>query len=262
MWGTGCEPDPVDERDRDYALGVEHLPVGVPPSATCEHLFGVPFDQNGHNSCITQGIAKAMYAAHLRAGHADPPNLCRFLLWAQLRGEAMLQDNVGSYIRKGFKKLNAEGFCKEEYWPHDTDTGPEARFRKKPSRNARRMAHDQREAGQLTVYRRIYETGADRIERVKGCIANDQLVVFGTSVDRDFVQNHFDAMSPLDPPRSDIAGGHCMDVVAYDADTFLIGNSYSTRWGRGGFCYFTADYLTDLVTRDLWTVEKAPWFTG
>jgi hypothetical protein len=184
------------------------------------------------------------------------------LLWAQLRGEAMLDLNIGSHIRKGFQKMNEEGFCQEKHWPHDADTGEHARFRKKPARDARRMAHDQRERGQLTRYRRIYEVGPARIERIKGCIANNRLVVFGTDVDRDFTANRFDAMTPLDPPSGNIAGGHAMDVVAYDAgDIFLIGNSYGTRWGRGGFCYFTADYLADPRTRDLWIVEKAPWYT-
>jgi hypothetical protein len=259
-WGIGCDPDPEDPRD--LPLGTDLTPLAAPPSATCEDLFGIPFDQNGHNSCITQAIAKAVYAAHRLDGHDDPPNLSRFHLWALLRGETMLDMNVGSHIRKGFKKMNEEGFCKEAYWPHDTDTGEDARFRQKPSRLARKMAHDQREKGQLTRYRRIYESGYDRIDRFKECVANRRLVVFGTDVDRDFTSNRFDATKPLDPPSGNIAGGHAMVIVAYDADTFLIGNSYGMRWGRGGLCYFTADYLVDPRTRDMWVVEKAPWYTG
>lgn len=262
-FGLGYIPDDEDERDRPFAVGSEHLPIMAPPEHDARHLFGEPFNQNGHNSCITQGVAKAVRGAHVKAGHLEPPNLSRFLLWAQLRGEAMLADNVGGQIRTSFKRMNEEGFCKEEYWPHDTDTGPEARFRKKPARNARRMAHDQREAGQLTIYRRIYESGYDRIDRLKACVANDMLPVFGTNVDRTFTSNRFDPTVALDPPTSDIAGGHCMDVVGYlPGDIFIIGNSYSTRWGDQGFCLFTADYLTSLLTRDLWVVEHAPWFTG
>ena len=158
--------------------------------------------------------------------------------------------------------MNEEGFCQEIHWPHDTDTGPDARFRKKPARNARRMAHDQRESGANTVYRRIYEGGYDRIERVKGCVANGMLVVFGTDVDRDLTGNDFDADKPLDPPTSNIAGGHAMCVVGYlPGDVFIIGNSYSKRWGDNGFCLFSADYLVSILTRDLWAIEKAPWYS-
>jgi hypothetical protein len=262
IYGTGYIPDDADERDREYAVAAEHLPVAAPSSCDLRPLFGKPHNQNGHNSCITQAIAKAVRVAHIQAGHPDPPDLCRFLLWAQLRGELLLDQNVGSQIRKGFKKLNAEGFCQEKHWPHDHDTGPEARFRKKPSRNARRMAHDQREKGANTIYRRIYEGGHDRIERIKGCNANGMLVVFGTDVDHDFTGNHFDPTVALDPPTGNIAGGHAMVVVGYlPGDIFIIGNSYSDRWGDGGFCLFTADYLVSILTRDLWMIEKAPWFS-
>lgn len=261
-YGLGYIPDDKDERDKEYAVSAEHLPLTAPEEADLRPLFGDPYNQNGHNSCITQGIAKAVRVAHIQAGHPDPPDLARFLLWAQLRGEALLDQNVGGQIRNGFKRMNAEGFCQDKWWPHDTDTSEDARFRKKPGRNARRMAHDQREKGANTVYRRIYEGGYDRIEKIKGCIANGMLVVFGTDVDRDFTNNRIDPTLPLDPPRTDIAGGHCMDVVGYLlGDIFIIGNSYSGRWGDGGFCLFSADYLTDYMTRDLWMIEKAPWYT-
>lgn len=261
-YGLGYIPDDEDGRDRDFAIGADHLPVTAPGTCDLRPLFGDPYNQNGHNSCIVQGIAKAVRVAHIKAGHTDPPDVCRFLLWAQLRGEALLDHNAGAQIRTGFKKMNAEGFCQDEYWPHDHDMGPEARFRKKPARNARRMAHDQREKGANTIYRRIYEGGYDRAERIKGCIANDMLVVFGTNVDRSFTSNAFDPTVALDPPTADIAGGHCMDVVGYlPGDIFIIGNSYSGRWGDQGFCLFTADYLTNLQTRDLWVVERAPWYT-
>jgi hypothetical protein len=261
-FGLGYFPDDEDERDREYALSAEHTPFAAPESKDLRELFGEPHNQNGHNSCITQAIAKAVRVAHIKAGHADPPNLSRFLLWAQLRGAEMLADNVGSQIRKGFKRMNDEGFCQEKHWPHDHGTGPDARFRKKPARNARRLASDQKEKGANTLYRRIYESGHGRIERIKDCVANDMLVVFGTDVDRSFVSDSFDPTVPLPPPRGDIAGGHAMCVAGYlPGDVFVIGNSYSSRWGDGGFCLFSADYLADIVTRDLWVIEKAPWFS-
>ncbi len=261
-YGLGYFPDDADERDREYALGVEHLPVAAPEQVDLRDLFGEPYNQNGHNSCITQAVAKGVRVAHIQDGHPDPPDLCRFLLWAQLRGELLLDQNVGSQIRKAFKKMNADGFCQEIHWPHDHDTGPDARFRMKPSRDARRMAYDQREKGANTVYRRIYEGGYDRIDKIKAANANGMLVVFGTNVDRDFTGNRFDPTLPLMPPTTDIAGGHAMAIVGYlPGDIFIIGNSYSRRWGDEGFCLFSADYLVNIQTRDIWVVEKAPWYS-
>jgi hypothetical protein len=263
MYGLGYVPDDQDDRDREYAVSSDHLPLAAPGSYDARHLFGDPFNQNGHNSCVGQGIAKGVYGAHVKAGHVDPPNICRFLVWAHVRGPLRLSANVGGQIRTGFKKMNAEGFCKEEYWPHDHDTGPEASFRRKPPRNARRMAYDQSEKQQLTVYRRVYESGSDRVERLKACVANDLLPVFGTDVDGDFANNRFDPSVAIDPPTGNIVGGHCMVVVGYlPGDVFIIGNSWSKRWGDGGFCLFSADYITSGLTRDIWVVEKAPWFTG
>jgi hypothetical protein len=124
------------------------------------------------------------------------------------------------------------------------------------------LAHDQRNKGGNTIYRRIYDGGYDRVDRIKACNANGKLVVFGTDVDRNFVNNKIDPTMPLAPPRSNIAGGHCMVVVGYlPGDIFIIGNSYGSGWGNGGFCLFGADYMTDLITRDLWMVDKAAWFS-
>lgn len=261
-YGLGYIPDDEDDRDEQYAVSSEHLPVAAPEKVDLRPLFGDPYNQNGHNSCITQAIAKGVRVAHIQDGHQNPPDIARFLLWAQLRGLMFLNDNVGSQIRKGFKAMNDEGFCQDKWWPHDTDTGPEARFRKKPSRNARRMAHDQREKGGNTVYRRIYEGGVDRIDKIKAVNANGKLVIFGTDVNRKFVTNNFDPSFPLYPPKSDIAGGHAMAVAGYlPGDIFIIGNSYSSGWGDGGFCLFSADYLTSILTRDLWMIDRAPWFS-
>lgn len=262
MRGLGYVPDEPDVRDENYAVGAGDMPDLVPDAIDLRAEFGAPYDQNGHNSCIEQAIAKAVRVAHVTDGYEDPPDMARMLLWAQVRGEMLIDKNVGSQIRTAFKKMNAEGFCQDKWWPHDTDMGADARFRQKPSRQARRMAYDQREKLGSTVYRRIYDSGDERIERVRGCLANCELVVFGTDVDHDFVHGRFNPAVPLQPPVRNIAGGHAMCIVGYlPGDIFVVGNSWGSHWGNGGFCLFSADYVTSLITRDLWTVYKAPWYS-
>lgn len=261
MYSFGWIPDDEDKRDKPLLVGADWSLA--PASYDATHLFGTPFDQNGHNDCVAQAVVKTLRAAHIRDGHVDPPNASRNLLWALCRGEMRLADNVGTQIRTAFKRLNSDGFCQEKYCPYSMDNGPDAPFRHKPPRNARRMAYDQRARGGNVLYRRIYEVGPSRLDRVRECVANDRLVVFGTEVDREFASDGFDPSVPFDPPVGETVGRHALVIVGYlPGDLFKIGNSWGIAWGDGGFALITGDYLASLLTRDLWVPEAVPWFTG
>jgi hypothetical protein len=261
MMGLGWIPDPVDARDAEFALSLDHL-FGAPGEhGSCEELFSrSPANQNGQQSCVVQVIAQTVRAAHVKAGKDRPPTLSRHGVWWPCRKLARRQqDNVGTHIRTGFKVLNAVGFCAEKYWPHSLGMGEDAAFRTQPPAAAQRMMADQRKGKQKTVYRRIFEVGTDRIDRLKRAVDAGFPPIFGTDVGKDLVHGDIDPFVPIGPPSaSDVAGGHAMIVGAYHGDDFKIRTSWGDVLDNGWF-WMSAAYVARW--RDIWVVEAAPWYT-
>lgn len=257
--GFGWLPDDDDPRDFAFAYAAAAVAAVAPPyEASAEHLFAAdPLDQNGHNSCVVQVIAQGMYAAHVKAGHPDPPLLSRHHLWHPCRRAKRAQnDNVGTQMRTPFKVMNALGFCQEKHWPHDLSMGEDAAFRKTPATIAQQMAHDQKQ-GDKTVYRRIYELGSARLDRLKRSIVAGQPPMFGTGVGRDLANDQIDPHTPIGPPDV-IAGKHAMIAGAYHGDDFKVRTSWGEHCDRGWF-WMNAKYVADWA--DIWYIERAPWYS-
>jgi len=258
--GFGWIPDEHDERDFRFAYAAVAVPAVAPPSsASAVHLLpSDPCDQNGHNSCVVQVLTQAMYAAHVLAGHPDPPLMSRHHIWHPCRRLVRAQQsNVGTKIRTGFKVMNALGFCQERYWPHDLAMGEDAPFRKTPSSIAQQMAHDQKDGVQKTVYRRITDLGDARLDRIKRCIEAGRPPIFGTTVGTDLVEDLIDPHTPIGPPTV-IAGRHALIAGAYDGDDFKVRTSWGDHCDRGWF-WMNAEYVAQWA--DIWYIEKAPWYT-
>jgi hypothetical protein len=261
--GLGYKPDLDDERDGLYALKAHHLPVASPPpEADCLQLFaGLPLDQDGQNSCIAQVIAQAIRAAHVRAGHPDPPLISRHDVWYKYRfRRGWHQQNEGGYIRDGFHGINDTGFCQEKHWPHDLSLGPDAPYLLQPPTIAQQHCEDQRNKSEGRVsYRRLTEVGDARIERLQQCVASKLPPVFGTDVGSPLTDGAFDPNKPLGPPEwEDIQGGHAMICGAYRGSDFFV----RTSWGPfalAGWFWMNAAYVQQW--RDIWLVDAAPYFS-
>lgn len=225
-----------------------------PPSANIRHLVVDVLDQGGLASCTAHSILQAVRCSHVKQGITNPELGSR--LFSYYLSRAYHHDtgnDSGTYLRLFFQALLKFGFCRESVWPYsDSDS----LFSKMPSGAAFRAAFDQKNP---TAYRRISETGADRLDAVKRAIAGGYAVCFGTDVDSAFVRNQL--AEPLQPPMGNIAGGHAMVVGGYDGDDFEIVNSWGTGFGNAGWCIFSGDYLTADCTRDLWILQTAPTYS-
>lgn len=84
------------------------------------------------------------------------------------------------------------------------------------------------------------------LEHVKGALARQHPVVFGTSLpNRCFEEAGRTGVMPT-PTAAEVEeaaqrGGHAMLLVGYDdgARTFIVRNSWGPTWGQGGYCTMT-----------------------
>lgn len=256
-----------DKPDHDFAQISDSL--GAPPASASLRPYVVEvLDQGRLGSCVAQSGFQAVRISHVHQlrhnPHAplatDVPEIGSRLFGYYLARAVhhMSAFDSGTHLRTFFEVLNKFGFCPESVWPYDDDKSvARPAFMRMPPTRAFRAAFDQRSP---THYRRIYGTGAAKIDEVKHAISLGHAVVFGIDVDRDFVDGRFDPTVPLDPTRSSVVGGHAMTVVGYSGDTFDICNSWGTDFGDDGFFAASADFIVE--SRDDWAVESAPHYSG
>lgn len=258
MARLGYLPDPRkllhEEPDWDAidVLGSD----AVVEQASTRHLIVDVLNQGGLGSCVANAIFQAIRASHVRQGVVSPKLGSRLFGYFFSRAfHHMTGHDSGTHLRTFCQALNKFGFPAEESWPYDD--GGES-FKRVPSSKVVRLAYDQKSP---TSYRRIYESGYERIEAIKRAIKAEHLVCFGTDVSEAFAQGN-DGVTPIDPPTSEpIAGGHAMCVTDFRGDDFGILNSWGAGYGQDGYVRFTADYLAWNQTRDLWVIEHSPSFS-
>jgi C1A family cysteine protease len=69
------------------------------------------------------------------------------------------------------------------------------------------------------------------------------------------VYNHSDQMW-IQNPGDTFIGGHCMLVVGYDANSFIIRNSWGTNWGNQGYTNFPFNQWG--IQWEVWTCTSYP----
>ena len=85
-----------------------------------------------------------------------------------------------------------------------------------------------------------------------------QPVVFGFRVFASFESDAVARTGVVPMPGADEAllGGHAVVAVGYDADRFVVRNSWGSAWGDDGYCTMPVEYVTDpVLAGDLWVLE-------
>lgn len=190
-------------------------------------------------------------AAAKAEGRAPKPpiQVSRLFIYSMARGimdddgdgKTDLNLDNGTYIRLCFDVLSRYGVCDESVWPYD-----ESKVFTPPSFKALRQAVGHR----IHSYYRIAETGQARLDAIIKALRGNHPVVFGTVVDRDFLNEK--TSSPVKIPTGEILGGHAMIIVGYKGGNFLVKNSWGKNWRQGGFTLFTPEYLAWERTTELW----------
>ena len=238
----GYLPDPEDPRDLPFdSLSAQRVPREVSLEERC-----VPIpNQFGTSSCVGQATRQGFGTEEARHGGADPASAMGIYLNA--RAEHGVEGvDAGTNVRAAIKSLTKFGPLRERDWPFD-----EAKINKRPSWRAYRNAHDGK--GPQGYYR-IWEIGESRLNAIRGALAAEHPVVFGTDVAESFTADSGDFRIDRPDSSEPIAGGHAMCLVGYKEDMFRVANSWGTGWRDGGFAWLTESYMSWVKTRDLWVI--------
>ena len=261
MRGLGYLPDPQKQVAEDWSA-TELLGAGsIAREASARHLVTDIFDQGALGSCTANAAMQAVHASHLKQGApAETPYGSRLFAYYFARAtHHETANDSGTWLRAVFECLNKFGFCPESLWPYED--GNPGRFQRVPNMAAVRAAFDQHAP---TQYRRIYETGYERVEVIKRAIMAQHLVCFGTQVTQAFCDDRgANNGNPIDPPANGapLAGGHAMCVGEYTEKDAGIVNSWGRGFGQDGWFRMSWDYIVWNRTADLWIVESAPRFS-
>lgn len=188
------------------------------------------------SSCAGNATADAVEVVDSVAGRPRV-ELSRLFVYAMARTlHQKLGEDNGTYIATCFDVLSRYGICSEEIWPYD-----ESKVFVSPSLKAMREAAGHR----IHSYYKITGGGQDRIDQCISALKSKAPVVFGTLVDKEFVNHVGEGIVGI--PKGDIVGGHAMILVGYDAQkkAFILKNS----WG----CY---DEETEVLTSSGWSYFK------
>lgn len=256
----GYIPDPVDERDWDFKQLLSAQPMATVVEAI-DWREKVPeiLNQGLLGSCVAHGVLGAIRLKQVFNGVQDPKLGNRLHVYAGARAYIGTRDwDSGSHIRDAFRFINAAGFMPED----ETDDGYDAsKFKELPNPREMRLMHDQRNKleGQVAYYR-ITERGEDRKSALKLAMSSGGIPVVGTATTDDFLEYESGILRKPEPSQRQ-TGGHAFYLVGYTPTHVIVANSWDEDWGLNGFLHLGWDYVMWDETRDIWIVNKAPYYS-
>jgi hypothetical protein len=206
-------------------------------------------DQKAYGSCVAHAGQTALEIAFSRAG--KPADLSRMYLYYYVQKLAGTLGTVdGGYPKDLGYILENYGVCSETTWPYD-----KSQLSVPPSQTAFAEAALFVPPGTVG-YTKLYG-----VEEIKRAICKGMPVVFGMAVHTSFnilgpnwKLHTWDTNVP-------VVGGHAVCCIGYDdaSQRFLCENSWSSKWGDGGFFGIPYGFVQpSLVVYEAYTFDKLP----
>ena len=253
--GLGYLPDEPDDRDLELSVLLGVSEVEPPGSFMENNIFVDGIEGQIGESCVGFSSSKGVQTCwNIKAGKTGALMPSPGFTWFNSRKQHGAEDdNSGTYIRLAFKMMNKIGICSEDKWPNSK---LEFDYGVQPDARAYRAAFDQRAP---LGYYRVAGLGRERIRAMKLALWKGHPFVFGTAVDRSFLDAKDHVV--LDIPEGELIGGHAMLATGYDEVGVYGPNSWTKDWGNNGWFGLTWDYMTWPQTRDIWAIDAPPLFS-
>lgn len=243
----GWKPDIGDHRDRFRVPKPRTDPL--PDLVDLRDKFPPCYDQGDLGSCTANAIAGLLEFAQLKqpgGGNNFTPSRL-FIYYGERVIEGTIKEDSGAMIRSGIKVVADDGAPPEEMWPYDI-----SKFTKKPSVKSRREAKKH----QAITYERVCQ----RIDDIRGCLADGFPFAFGFSVYEGFEGDEVAKTGVLAFPKPDerMLGGHAVVGCGYDHEqqTVLVRNSWGDDWGQKGYFTMPYEYVLDHnLADDMWEIR-------
>ena len=242
------------------------LPVNADLKTYCSKLTSIlPYDQGQLGSCTANAFCGAYcLLEQIKQGSATfHPSRLYVYFYERLEEDPKhnqkdLSDTGGDVV-DGVSYIQQFGVCQESLWPYDDtneqtkpnlssypyDTPPKSDYKTDASKH------------KISTYHTI-PIDEELVNNIKQSIVNKTPVLIAVAVYKSFESEitaktgHVTIPNPLnynDPndSRDPFLGGHEMCLIGYDDKTksFLVMNSWGSKWGQGGLCLMPYDYLTN-----------------
>ena len=215
-YSLNAAPDAPDIRDRPFEPSLVSVPDTLGPDRASLTIL----DQGQEGACTGFGLAAVVNLQRRLKYGVEAALVSPRMLYEMAKrfDEWTGEDYEGSSIRGALRGFYNNGICTAESWPYEgSDPGHLTLDR---AREARQIS--------LGAYYRVRPDIAEMHAAL-----NEAGVVYASARVHEgwFVAND----GVIEPQPLIPNGGHAFAVVGYDADGFLIQNSWGPGWGDDGF---------------------------
>ncbi len=245
MKGLGWRPDIPDIRDFTFESAIIKK-KSFPSSVDLRNHADMPpiYDQGELGSCTAQSVGALCDFEYGRDYNYSPSTL--FLYYVTRSLEGTVEVDNGATIRNTIKAANAFGVATENFWPY-----LEPKFKDTPPDTVFELAATHQALG----YKRVRQ----RLDDLRECIAEENLVAFGMSVYETLYKITKKKCILEQPDYSmSLLGGHAITLVGYDdkKELFTVRNSWGSVWGDAGYFYIPYSViLNSFICTDFWTIN-------
>ena len=234
-YALDAAPDAPDIRDRIYQPTLASVRDKLMPDRSRMTIL----DQGKEGACTGFGLAAVVnFQRRLKYGSKIPLVSPRMLYeMARRFDEWTGEDYEGSSIRGALRGFLNSGVCLEEDWPYDaTDAGVLTLERACAARNIVLGAYYRVQPRITDMHAAIHEAGA---------------VCASARVHNGWFNPVKGRIVPQ-PPL--LQGGHAFAIVGYNAEGFLVQNSWGPGWGNDGIALWEyADWARGIA--DCWVLR-------
>jgi C1A family cysteine protease len=170
-----------------------------------------------------------------------------FIYYNERAREGTIGTRAPVSLRDGYRALVQRGVCSETLWPYLV-----SKYAHRPPAVCYRTAKRHKPA----AYQRIHQ----QLDHLKTCLAEGQPFTVAMVVYPGFASHSTRRTGIVPWPRrsEQPLGGHAVLAVGYSdrRSSFLIRNSWGSRWGLGGYFWLSYRYVLDSqLVWDFWTLR-------
>lgn len=254
----------------DYGLGVKideagynkvklaHVSRGdfkaLPRKVSLKKYCPTPGNQGKTGTCVawssTYGARTIIYAMEHGITHQKQINQIAFspsFVYNQIRDKGDSSCKSGTYVYDAMQKLKKQGTLPLKDFAFDCNRVPKPADKTKASKY------------RIKDYHRLFFSSAkNKVAMVKRSIASGNPVVVAMKIGFTFTYAKGVYRDPA--PETARRGGHAMVIVGYDDDkqAFELMNSWSTKWGDGGFVYYHYDSFQKYCAQAYEMIPSSP----
>lgn len=206
-----------------------------------------PIDNQGQlEDCVADSSTSSLEFCQIRDGGKFVKKSRLFLYYNARLQTGDTNNDAGTYIRLAFSTLTSLGTCTEATWPYD------------PTQVATRpswASYQEALPNRTSNYFRIGDnTGSALVASIKSALKAQHVVVFGMTVDQDYMDADSSGIIAMPSANRQGAGGHAQCIVGYNNNisSWIVRNSWGTDWADAGYAYVPWQYLDVSDANDFW----------